>query len=87
MADSAESEPIPTLGAGINLADPNGPLAPYYASNAGMILALLLTLAGVIYAYQPLWNTDIWGHVAYGRAIAERLQFFSYGDCMLSLKD
>lgn len=70
--DLPEPEPAPPpLGAGIDLADPNGPLAPYYASNAGMVLSLLLTLAGVLYAYQPLWNTDIWGHVAYGRWMAE----------------
>jgi hypothetical protein len=61
---------IPKLGAGLDLSDPYGPLAPYYAGNGGIVAALLIALLAAIFAHQPLWNTDIWGHAAYGRWIS-----------------
>ncbi len=41
---------------------------------APRILALWTTVIGVLYlflSYQPLWHTDLWGHLSYGRWIWE----------------
>ncbi len=32
--------------------------------------SVLLGLVFVIFSYRPLWHTDLWGHLAYGREIA-----------------
>lgn len=41
---------------------------------ASRVLALWTAVIGLLYlvlSYQPLWHTDIWGHLAYGRWIWE----------------
>lgn len=33
--------------------------------------AILIAVMFVFFSHQPLWHTDLWGHVSYGRHIAE----------------
>jgi hypothetical protein len=57
------------LGSGLNLSDPNSPLAPYFASIGHVFLALIL---GSVFAFLnqvPLGHTDIWGHLRFGDEI------------------
>jgi len=69
--DAAELPPhLRHIGAGIDFADPNSPLAPYYLRTSDV--AAVALLAGLFFFLNlvPLWHTDVWGHLAYGRWIA-----------------
>ncbi len=71
-AELPEQEP---LGAGIDWADPNSPLAPYYLGVPHLLGVLVVGLITLFYANVfPLEHTDIWAHTAYGRWIAEHHQ-------------
>ncbi|MBX3440094.1 MAG: hypothetical protein KF861_21570, partial [Planctomycetaceae bacterium] len=42
---------------------------------APRVLALWTAVIGLLYvvlSYQPLWHTDVWGHLSYGRWIWEQ---------------
>jgi hypothetical protein len=58
-----------TLGAGINWADPNSPLAPLYLTSSGVLAVLLLALTFLLLAAVPLGQTDFWAHLKYGEWI------------------
>lgn len=62
------------LGAGLNLADPNSPLAPLYASVTGILAVLLVGAAFALYSLLPMMHTDVWTHLAHGRWIVEHRQ-------------
>ncbi len=69
---SPEQEP---LGAGIDWADPNSPLAPYYLGMSHLLGVLTVGLITLFYANLfPLEHTDVWAHTAYGRWMAEHSQ-------------
>jgi hypothetical protein len=57
------------LGAGLDFTDPASPLARYYARGSHVAAAALLGLVFLVVSRIPLWHTDIWGHLAYGRWI------------------
>ncbi len=59
------------LGAGIDLADPNGPLAPYYLSPAGVLLVLFLAFVFFVLSRGHVYHTDVWGHLRFGEYMAE----------------
>src|SRR5437660_865097 len=59
-----------TLGAGIDWSDPNSPLAPYYLTNSGVVVAAVLGLTVILFAIFPLNHTDFWSHLKYGEWIA-----------------
>ncbi len=59
------------LGAGIDLADPNSKLAPFYFAPGGVFAAALLAAAFSFYTYLPLNHTDVWVHLKYGQRIVE----------------
>jgi hypothetical protein len=59
------------LGAGIDFSDPNSPLAPFYCRASHVCAAALLGLVFVFFSFVPLWHTDIWGHLSYGRWMVE----------------
>ena len=58
------------LGAGIDWADPNSKLAPYYLTAGGVTAAAVLGLTLFALALAPLWHTDFWVHLKYGEWIA-----------------
>lgn len=60
------------LGAGIDWADPDSRLAPFYLTPGGVAAAAVLGLALVLLAGVPLWHTDFWAHLAYGEHVAAR---------------
>lgn len=66
--DAAEDE-IP-IGAGLDFTDPNSPLARYYRQTSHVVAAALLATVFILLNRVPLWHTDIWGHLAYGRVTA-----------------
>jgi hypothetical protein len=59
------------LGAGLDFTDPTSPLAPYYCRSSHVAAAALLGLIFVFFSYVPLWHTDVWGHLKFGRWIVE----------------
>src|SRR6266851_8088457 len=58
-----------TLGAGLNLADPNSPLAPFYLRGSHVFAAIGLALLFVWFTNIPMWHTDVWGHLRFGEYI------------------
>lgn len=65
------------VGAGLDLADPNSPLASYYLRAGDVLASVLIAAAFVVLSYAPLGHTDIWGHVKYGDAILSQRSFLS----------
>lgn len=57
----------PPLGAGIDFADPNSPLAPYYLSASQVVYAAALAAVYLLANYAALWHTDVWGHLKFGQ--------------------
>jgi hypothetical protein len=71
-ADAGKEEPdLPPLGAGLDLTDPNSPLAPYYLRASHVVAVALLALIFVFCNLLPVWHTDIWGHLQFGRWMVE----------------
>lgn len=66
--DDVDEEP---LGAGIDFSDPNSPLAPYYLQASHVVAAVGLVAMAFVLSIVPLWHTDFWAHLAYGRWIVE----------------
>lgn len=71
-ADDPMEQP---LGAGYDLADPNSPLAPLYASVTGILAVALVAAFTVLYAVSPMQHTDVWAHLKYGQYIADTRTF------------
>ncbi|MGE3316108.1 MAG: hypothetical protein AB7O26_13415 [Planctomycetaceae bacterium] len=47
-------------------------LEPHVPTATGMLAFILFASALLVYfAWQPLWHTDLWGHLAYGRWMSE----------------
>ncbi len=67
-------EPTP-LGAGIDFTDPNSPLAPYYLQASDVWAVVLLSLLLIILNLAPLWHTDVWGHLKFGKWIVSNGRF------------
>ncbi|QEL13253.1 hypothetical protein [Limnoglobus roseus] len=89
MADSPhpETPAAPTqVGAGIDFADPNSPLALLYFRTIHVVAVGFLAILFVVNTIFPLWHTDVWGHVRYGqwmvehRAIPDREPFSIWWD-------
>lgn len=92
--DSAgNEEPLAPLGAGFDFTDPNSPLAAYYLRAAHLaavallgLVALLYGGAAGLYGGEPLWHTDVWGHLKFGewmvanRALPDREPFCPFAD-------
>ncbi len=58
-----------TLGAGLNLADPNSPLARFYLRGSHVLGALGLALLFIWFTHLPVWHTDVWAHLRFGEYI------------------
>ncbi len=75
-----------TLGAGIDWADPNSKLAPFYLTTGGVLAVAVLALAFVVLSFAPLWHTDFWAHLQYGewivghRALPDREPLCAFTD-------
>jgi hypothetical protein len=69
-ADSAE-DTSPAIGAGLNFSDPDSPLAPYYLQAGHVFAVVLLGAVFLFFTSLPLWHTDIWGHLDFGRWILQ----------------
>lgn len=74
---SLEVERSERVGAGIDFADPNGPLAPYYLRNGHVVTAVLLTALFVLLNFAKLWHTDLWGHLRFGEQIIDSRSFLA----------
>jgi hypothetical protein len=59
------------LGAGIDFTDPHSPLAPFYFQSGHVTAAALVALVFLFFSFVPLWHTDVWGHLNFGRWVAE----------------
>ncbi len=65
------------LGAGLNLSDPNSPLAPYFVP-IGHVLATVIVAAVFIFLnFVPLNHTDIWAHLKFGEHILDSHKFLA----------
>ncbi len=74
VAPAQVPDTIPSLGAGLDFTDPQSPLAPSYLRNGHVALVALLGLFVMLISYLPLWHTDVWGHLAFGRWMVEHRQ-------------
>jgi hypothetical protein len=68
---TAPAEAEAPLGAGIDFTDPHSPLAPLYFQAGHVLAAVLVTFVFLFFSFVPLWHTDIWGHLNFGRWVAE----------------
>jgi hypothetical protein len=60
------------LGAGIDWADPNSPLARYYLRLGDAVALLALGLFFVVFTHLvPVWHTDVWAHLRFGEYIVQ----------------
>jgi hypothetical protein len=59
------------VGAGIDFTDPHSPLARYYLRTSDVIATALIAVVFLLINFAPLWHTDIWGHLAFGKWIVE----------------
>jgi len=57
------------VGAGIDWADPNSPLARFYLTTSGVFAVAILGLAFLLLSLFPLSHTDFWAHLKYGEWI------------------
>ena len=73
MHDPSQNEPdeeLIVVGAGLDLADPNSPLAPFYLRGSHVVLAVLLTAFFAVFTQiVPVWHTDVWAHLRFGEEI------------------
>src|SRR4051812_46891575 len=59
------------LGAGIDFADPNSPLAPLYLRTSHVVAVGLLCCAFVLLSHLKVWHTDVWGHLRFGEYMVQ----------------
>src|SRR5687768_1284098 len=64
----------PPLGAGLDYSDPNSPLARFYLNTSHVIAVVILGVLFLFLNFVPLWHTDVWGHLRFGRWIVEHQQ-------------
>jgi hypothetical protein len=73
MQDPNENEPddddMVVVGAGLDLADPNSPLAPLYFRTSHVVLAVFLAVLFAAFTHLPVWHTDVWAHLRFGEEI------------------
>jgi hypothetical protein len=67
-AEGAEEELI-VVGAGLDLSDPNSPLAPLYLRTSHVVLAGLLAAFFAAFTHFPVHHTDVWAHLRFGQEI------------------
>ncbi len=72
MVARPSTSPLPTrMGAGIDFADPKHWLARWYLTRLAVLAVALLGVLFLLLQTIPLWHTDIWGHLAVGRYVAQ----------------
>jgi hypothetical protein len=64
--NNSVDEPEPPVGAGINFADPNSKLAPFYLTSGHVLAVLVIGFVASLSTFVPLWHTDVWAHLKYG---------------------
>lgn len=81
------------LGAGIDWADPNSRLAPFYLTTSGVVAVAVLGVALVLLSLFPLSHTDFWAHLKYGewitanRALPDREPLCEFTDKSTAMFD
>jgi hypothetical protein len=70
-AETETTTEIP-IGAGIDFTDPHSPLAPYYLHTSHVVAIGLLVVTFILLNRVPLWHTDVWGHLSFGRWIVQQ---------------
>ncbi len=72
---SPPTDPDPgPLGAGIDFSDPDSSLATWYMGTTQVIAIGILGLVFLFLNFVPLWHTDIWGHLQFGKWIVQNGQ-------------
>ncbi len=72
-APAEEDDDLIIVGAGLDLADPNSPLAPLYFRTTHVVLVALLAVFFAAFTHLPLWHTDVWAHLRFGQEIVKDL--------------
>ncbi len=73
--DTPDDDPMERpVGAGIDFADPNSPLAPLYLTTTSVVATAALALLFLLYSYLPMHHTDVWSHLKLGGWIVEHRQ-------------
>jgi len=72
-APDEDDEDLIVVGAGLDLADPNSPLAPFYFRTSHVLLVALLAAFFAAFTHLPLWHTDVWAHLRFGEEIVKDL--------------
>lgn len=57
---------------------PRDPYSIFPCSACALVVAIVCAVLFVCFARRPLWHTDLWGHLAYGRAIMEQRSLPEY---------
>ena len=72
---SQEDQPnSETIGAGLDLADPNSRLAPLYLCPRHVAALVFLVVVFVFLSHLRVWHTDVWGHLRFGEYIVTHRQ-------------
>src|SRR5262249_42800580 len=59
------------LGADVDFADPNSPLAPLYLRTSHVVAALFLGTVFVLLSHLRVWHTDVWAHLRFGQEMVQ----------------
>ena len=59
------------VGAGFDFTDPDAPLARFYLRTPHVVAVAAVAAVFAAAALFPLWHTDVWGHLKYGRWMVE----------------
>jgi len=70
-----EAKGCSQVGAGINFADPNSPLARFYLRAGDILAVAIISAVFLILNHAKLWHTDIWGHLRYGEYVLDNRNF------------
>jgi hypothetical protein len=71
-ADGGADEELIALGAGFDFTDPNSPLAPLYLRTSHVIFIGFLALFVAVFTYFPVFHTDVWAHLRFGKEIVQQ---------------
>jgi hypothetical protein len=72
-AEEPHEEELFLVGAGLDLTDPNSPLAKYYLRISHIVLIGFLAAFFAAFTHLPLWHTDVWAHLRFGQAIVRQV--------------
>src|SRR4051794_28999069 len=69
--DSPPDDETIVIGAGLDMANPESPLAAFYCRTSVVAAMVVFGLLTLLVNYVPLNHTDVWAHLAIGQWIVE----------------